>query len=105
MDCEGETRRSCALVSLSWQTISKCYKRISYKVYGTSLIDAVCKILHAPKRFFGEVSFYAVSIGPNLVKDTVSHPSSLLLNEYHVINRAESSLDAAQHELFYKIVN
>ena len=39
------------------------------KVYGTLLIDAVCEILHAPKRFFGDVSFYAVSIGSNLVKD------------------------------------
>ena len=36
---------------------------------------------------------------------TVSHPSSQLLNEYHVINRAESPLDAAQCEPFSKIVN
>ena len=25
------------------------------KGYGTPLIDAVCEILHAPKRFFGDV--------------------------------------------------
>ena len=36
---------------------------------------------------------------------TVSRSSSLLLNEYHVINRAESPLDAAQRESFPKIVN
>ena len=37
------------------------------------------------------VSFYAVSIGQNLVKlYTVSLPFSLLLKEYHVINRVES---------------
>ena len=61
--------------------------------YGTPLVDAVCKILHAPKRFFGDVSFYAVSIGSNLVKDIytcmqflIHLRASLLLNdrEYHV---------------------
>ena len=36
---------------------------------------------------------------------TVSCPSSLLLNEYHVIDRAESPFDAAQRERFSKIVN
>ena len=47
------------------------------------------------------------NIGPNLVKNiyTVSRPSSLLLNEYYVINRAELPLDAAQRERFSKIVN
>ena len=60
-------------------------------------------MLHVPKRFFGDVSFYAVSIGPNLVNDTVPHPSSLLFNEYHVINRPKLPFDAAQ--LFSKIVN
>ena len=44
------------------------------KGYGTPFIDAVCEILHGPK---------------------VPHPSSLLLNEYRVLNRAESPLDAA----------
>ena len=36
---------------------------------------------------------------------TDSRPSSLLLNEYHVINRAESPLDDAQRKRFSKIVN
>ena len=45
------------------------------KGYGTPFVDAVCEILHAPKRFFGDVSFYAVSIGPNLVKDKYSFSS------------------------------
>ena len=38
---------------------------------------------------------------------SVSCPSSLLLNEYHVIDRVEyeSPLDAAQRERFSKIVN
>ena len=61
------------------------------KGYGTPLVDTVCEILHAPKRFFGDVSFYAVSIGPNLVKDIytcmqflIHLRASLLLNKYHV---------------------
>ena len=44
------------------------------KGYGTPLVDVVCEILHAPKRFFGDVS-YAVSIGPNLVKEKYSFSS------------------------------
>ena len=35
------------------------------KGYGTPLVDVVCEILHAPKRFFGDVSLYAVTIGPH----------------------------------------
>ena len=34
--------------------------------------DASCEILHTPKRFFGDISFYAVGIGQNLVKDKYS---------------------------------
>ena len=68
--------------------------------------DAVCEILHAPNASSVTSPIYAVSIGPNILsRDTVPHPSSLLLNEYHVLNRTESSLDAAQSEPFSKIVN
>ena len=53
------------------QTTSKGYKGILTKGYGTPVVDAICEILHAPKRFFiGDVS-YAVSIGPNLVKGII----------------------------------
>ena len=39
------------------------------KGYGTSFVHAVWGILHWPKRFFGDISLYAVSIGPYFVKD------------------------------------
>ena len=45
------------------------------KGYGTPFVDAVCKILQAPKHFFGDISFYAVNIGPNLVKHKYSFSS------------------------------
>ena len=61
------------------------------KGYGTPLVDAICEILRAPKRFFSGVSFYAVSIRSNFVKDIytcmqflIHLRASLLLNEYHV---------------------
>ena len=74
------------------------------KGYGTPLVNTVCEILRAPKRFFGDVILLRRKYRAKFSKKHIYSFSSIfmLLNEYHVINRAESPLE---RERFSKIVN
>ena len=71
MDCEEKLVEAVRSFPCRGRQPQSAKSTFLIKGYGTPPVDAACEILHVPKHFFGDVSFYAICIAPNLVKDNI----------------------------------